>query len=111
MRVILALVLSLWPCLAHAADILGAVRAERWAEADAAASGLPDPLARKLVTFYRLLTPGAARSGEIAAFMVQNADWPLQALLSRRLAEALAVDRDDRSVLQACRLRQPDAAP
>ena len=43
------------------------MRAERWAEADAAAASHPDPVARKLVLYFRLLAPGAARAAEIAA--------------------------------------------
>src|SRR5690348_6842948 len=103
MRCMLLLALLLLPGLARAADLMGAVRAENWAEADALAAADPDPLTRKLVLYYRLLTPGAARSAEIAAFMADNPDWPNQGLLSRRLADALVVDRDDRTVLEICR--------
>ncbi|GAC1337820.1 MAG: transglycosylase SLT domain-containing protein [Acetobacteraceae bacterium] len=103
--------LLLWPGLARADSVLAAMHDERWAEADALAAAAPDPLARKLVLFYRLLTPGAARSTEIAAFMAENPEWPQQALLSRRLADALVRDRDDRAVLAICQRRPPDAAP
>ncbi|HYZ61587.1 MAG TPA: hypothetical protein VE650_03975, partial [Acetobacteraceae bacterium] len=111
MRLGLVLLVLLWPGLARAGDVLGAVRAERWAEADALAAAEPDPVARKLVLYYRLLTPGAARSAEIAAFMAERPEWPGQAALSHRLAEALVLDRDDRTVLEICRRRPPDAAP
>ena len=93
----------LWPGLARGGEIWPrSLRASSWAEADAlAAAASPDPVARKLVLYYRLLTPGAARSAEIAAFMADNPDWPnAGALLSRRLAEALLLDRDDRAVLR-----------
>src|SRR5947208_17105622 len=103
--------LVLWPGLARAGDLLSTIRAENWVEADTIAAADPDPLTRKLVLYYRLLTPGAARSAEIASFMSDNPDWPNQGLLSRRLAEALVVDRDDRTVLEICRRRPPDAAP
>ncbi len=103
----------LWPGMAQAQGeaVLAAVRAERWAEADARAAAEPDPLARKLALYYRLLTPGAAGSAEIAAFLSASPDWPQQGLLSRRLAEALLADRDDRAVLEICQRRPPDAAP
>ncbi len=89
-----AVFLLLWTtCAAHPAraqDVLAAVRADHWAAADAAAAALPDSLAGKLVLYYRLLTPGAARAGEIAAFLADNPTWPAQHLLGRRLSEALA---------------------
>lgn len=92
-------------------SIMQAVRAGRWDAAAAAAARDVDPVARKLVTFYRLLTPGAARATEIAAFMAQNPDWPEQRLLSKRLQEALATDRDDRAVLLICRNKPVTAVP
>jgi soluble lytic murein transglycosylase len=109
-RALFSLVL-LWPSLTRGNDLLAAVHAEHWPEAEALAAAEPDPVARKLVLYYRLLTRGAARSAEIAAFMAESPNWPGQALLSRRLAEALLVDRDDRTVLEICRRRPPDAAP
>src|SRR4051794_161979 len=107
----LLLLLLLWPGLAQAGDLLSAIRGERWAEADTMAASEPDPLARKLVFYFRMLTRGAARSAEIAAFMADNPSWPSQAALSKRLAEALVLDRDDKTVLEICRSRPPDAAP
>lgn len=91
----LALLLLVTPGAAAAQDILAAVRADRWADADTAAAALPDPLARKLVLFFRLLTPGAARGAEIAAFVAANPDWPQQATLLRRLQEARANEGAD----------------
>ena len=104
-------VLFVFTVSAQAEPPLAAVHAERWAQADADVAGSPDPLARKLVLFFRLLTPGAARAAEIAAFMAENPDWPNQAVLSRRLQEAVAVDKDDRTVLEICRQRPPTAIP
>ena len=75
---------------AHAQDVLAAVRADRWAEADAAAAALPDPLARKMVLFFRLQSPGGARPGEIAAFLAENPAWPGGPTLARRLSDAEA---------------------
>ncbi len=111
MRLALLLLAVLWPGLARADDIMAAIHAERWADADSMAAADPDPVARKLVLYSRLLTPGAARSGEIAAFMADNPDWPNQALLSKRLSEALLADRDDHAVMEICARRAPDAVP
>jgi len=110
MRLLLLLVL-LWPGLARAADVLAAIRAQDWGAAEAAVADSPDPVAGKLVRYYRLLTPGAARSAEIAAFLSENPAWPGGATLTRRLAEALLFDHDDRTVLEICQRRPPDAAP
>ncbi len=104
----------LGPLLAPAApaaaqDILAAIRGERWAEADIMAAAAPDSLARKLVLYLRVLTAGAARSPEIAAFIADNPDWPQQALLLRRLDEALAADGDDQALFERC--QRPPVAP
>ena len=80
----------LGPRPARAQDVLAAMRAAHWDAAAAAAASLPDPVAGKLVLYYRLLTPGAAHAGEIAAFLADNPTWPGQRLLGRRLSEALA---------------------
>ena len=101
--------LAFRPAAATAQDILAAVRAEQWAQADALATALPDPLARKLVRYFRLLTPGAASASEIASFMADNAAWPQQALLGRRWQEAVALDADDGSVLEHCQVRPAPA--
>ena len=86
---------------ARAQDVLAAVRADHWAVAAATAAALPDPLAGKLVLYYRLLTPGAARAGEIAAFLADNPTWPAQHLLGRRLSEALAA-QDGQAAQELC---------
>jgi soluble lytic murein transglycosylase len=91
---------------AAAQDVMALVRADRWADADAQAAQYVDPVARKLVTYYRLLAPGAASTTEIAAFMAASPDWPLQAVLARRRDEALANEPDDGTVVAQC-----DAAP
>lgn len=94
---------------AHAAtqDLMAAVRLEHWAEADALAAASPDLLARKLALYFRLLAPGAASAAEIAAFIADNPAWPQQALLERRLQEALATD--DPATIERC--QQPSTAP
>ena len=98
---LLTLGLSL-PVRAAPQDIMGAVRLEHWAEADALAAASPDPLARKLVLFFRLLAPGAAGAAELAAFIADNPAWPQQALLARRLQEAIAADGDDQATIGRC---------
>jgi len=102
----LALFMLLWPAVSGAAepppDPMAAVRADRWADAEAAAALYADPVAAKLVTYYRLLAPGAATAQEIAAFVATSPDWPAQALLERRRQEAIAADPDDAAVLAQC---------
>lgn len=87
-------------------DVMAAVRADRWAEAQAAAGAYLDPVVPKLVTFYRLLAPGAGTLAEIAQFQKDSPDWPAQATLTRRREEALAATADDATTSAAC-----DAAP
>ncbi|MGE0418280.1 MAG: transglycosylase SLT domain-containing protein [Acetobacteraceae bacterium] len=84
-----------------------AVRADRWTDAEAAVNGVADPVPRKLVTYYRMLAPGAATAPEIADFMRQNPDWPAQALLERRRQEAIATEPDQAIVLAQCALTPP----
>ncbi len=88
-----------------------AIRADHWPEAEAQAAGYADPVAEKLVLYYRVLAPGAATPAEIAAFMQANPDWPNQALLERRRQDAIATDPDDQDVLQQCTAAQPNQAP
>jgi soluble lytic murein transglycosylase len=90
------------PALAQPADPIAAIRADHWAEAQQAAATYADPVAGKLVTYYRLLTPGAGTADEITEFMVQSPDWPNQALLERRRQEAIAADPDLASTLAQC---------
>jgi soluble lytic murein transglycosylase len=83
-------------------DPIAAIRADRWAEAQADAAGFADPVAEKLVLYYRLLAPGAATPAEIADFVLNNPDWPNQALLERRRQDAIAADPDEADVLTQC---------
>lgn len=102
-----------WPISALANDkamVMAAIRADRWQDAAQAAQADPDPVAAKLVTFYRLLAPGAASLTEITAFQAANPDWPHAALLQRRRDEALAAEPDDATVLHACDARFPTMA-
>ena len=103
---LLALVPAAWLGLnqprARADEIGQALHDARWTDADTLAALSPDPVARKLVLYFRLLTPGAAHPAEIAAFMADNPLWPNQGVLVRRLSEAMAAEPDDHAVLEIC---------
>ncbi len=104
---LLALLACLLPCAAWADDIASALRDSRWADADAMAAQSPDPVARKLVQYLRLLTPGAGHPAEIASFMADNPAWPNQPLAGPPLVgSAWRAEPDDRAVLDIC-LHQP----
>jgi soluble lytic murein transglycosylase len=95
---------------APAETVMEDVHADRWADAAAAAAQYADPVALKLVTFYRLLAPHAASVTEIADFMAQNADWPFAAQLAKRRDEALAADSNDAEAAQICVRVHPESA-
>jgi soluble lytic murein transglycosylase len=105
-RAVLALLVLLCPRLAAAAEPppnpMPAVHGDRWTDADAIAAQYADPVAAKLISYYRLLAPGAATAQEIAEFVARSPDWPAQALLEHRRQEAIASDPDDASVLAQC---------
>ncbi len=73
-----------------------AARAGDWSQAYAEAGKSPDALAHKIVLWldYTRSNPGG-RFPEIASFIEQNSDWPLQKILRRRAEEALANESDD----------------
>ena len=87
---------------APAPDIMALVRGDRWAEAQAAANTYLDPVVPKLVTYFRLMAPGAASYDEIVAFQKYSPDWPLQGSLNRRREEALVGMLDDQAAAAAC---------
>src|SRR5579859_1651444 len=91
---VLAVPLLVWATRAAAQDVMALVRAGQWTEASAAAAAQPDPVAAKLVTYYRLLAPNAATPAEIGAFMAESPDWPLQGTLGHRRDQAISVDPD-----------------
>jgi soluble lytic murein transglycosylase len=91
-------------------DVMAAVRADRWPEAEIAAARYADPVARKVVAYYRMLAPHAASAAEIAAFMAENPDWPFQNVLARRLDEAIAAEPDAAAAAALCRAHPPSAA-
>src|SRR4051794_41845543 len=74
---------------------MAAIRANRWADAQAEASRFADGVPQKLVLYWRLRAPGAATAGEIAAFMQRNPHWPQQAALGHRRQQAIASDPHD----------------
>ena len=88
---------------ATAANPMAAIRVGRWDAAAMIASGLADPAAAKLVTYFRLSSPNGGTPREIAAFVTENPDWPAPSLLDRRRQEALAAETDDSQVLDQCR--------
>ena len=81
---------------------MDAVRADRWVDAQQAAAQAADPVAGKLVTYFRLMAPNGATAPEITAFMAENPGWPNQALLERRRQEALAREPDQAVALAQC---------
>jgi soluble lytic murein transglycosylase len=95
---------------AGADDIATLIRNDQWAEAAAAAERLPDPVAIKLVTYYRMLAPGAASASEISDFIGQNPDWPAQPVLEARRDAAIAAEPDDDTAAALCRNVTPKAA-
>ncbi|MDE2515908.1 MAG: lytic transglycosylase domain-containing protein [Rhodospirillales bacterium] len=92
------------------ANPMDAVRADQWDQAAAIAATDPDPVAAKLVRFYRLLAPGAASPAEIEAFIAANPDWPLGWLLEERRQQAILSEPDPAAVLAAC-ARRPITQP
>ena len=104
-RLLPLLILAAAPACRAANDPLPAIHADQLTQAEAAVATSPDPVAEKLVTYYHLLTPGAAKPQEIAAFIAANPDWPNLALLERRRQEAITTDPDADDVALACAQR------
>ena len=67
-----------------------------------------DPVAGKLVTYYRLLTRGAATAAEIDGFMRSSPDWPQQPLLETRWEQALVEEADPATLVAQCHGRWPE---
>ena len=87
---------------AHAGNPAAAIRANQWDAAAAAVARDPDPVARTLVRYYRMLAPGAASADEIAAFMTAHPTWPDRARLEHRREEALAASSDPAVLARGC---------
>jgi peptidoglycan lytic transglycosylase len=102
LRFALLAALTATPAAAQPSDPIAAIRADRWADAQREAAAYADPVAQKLIIYYRLLAPGGATADEITDFMAQSPDWPNQALLERRRQEAIAADPDLASTLAQC---------
>lgn len=87
--------------LAALNDAFAEADRKNWPEAMRHADKLGDPVAAKLVLWYRLVSQDSgATLAEIVAFQQQNPDWPRQALLTRRAEEAvLAYPMSDQDVL------------
>ncbi len=111
MRRALLLLLLLTPVSSWADDLGTAVRAKNWAAAGVIAGAAADPVAARLVRYLRALSPGAASANDILAAMAEDEGWPQSGVLSRRYAEALLNERDDRVVAEMCQRRVPGAAP
>ncbi len=107
---LLAFALISHPAAAQTADVMALVRADRWTEAQAAAQGYVDPVVSKIVTYYRLMAPGAASFSEIVQFQQDSPDWPLPQTLLRRRDEAIAVISGDASAASACDQAPPALA-
>ena len=79
-----------------AVTAIAAAQAGDWNKALAQASESKDPLAVKIVHWLDDTRASAAgRFSEIARFIEQNPDWPLQKTLRRRAEEALQTESDD----------------
>ncbi len=108
--IVLFLALTAVPVAAQpppAQNPLAYAQAGLWAQARVAAGQSGDPLALKLIDWYRLLTPNAATATEIATFARQNPDWPLATLLERRRQEAIVAEHDDATVAGLCTEKKP----
>jgi soluble lytic murein transglycosylase len=99
-------VLWIFPALADS-PVLQAMHAHDWKLASTLAARETEPIAQKLVTFARLLTPGAASAGEIGAFLAANPIWPDAVNLRHRLADAITSNPDQASALADCEADKP----
>ena len=84
----LALVCAGYGARADALNPIPAMRGDRWTEAEATVSSLADPVAAKIVRYYRLIAPNAAGAAAIAEFIKASPDRPGHALLERRRQQA-----------------------
>lgn len=96
MKLLLALLAFLIPAFACAQtpaspQIMADVQAGQFMQAEQLAASTGDPLVEKLVTYFRLLSPGNASANEIQSFMSQNPDWPMQGLLKLREEQASGI--------------------
>jgi soluble lytic murein transglycosylase len=102
LAILLAPALPAFAAPPNTPDLPALIHADRWDEATALAATDPDPLIAKLVTYFRVMAPGAARFDEIVQFQAQSPDWPLQYSINRRRDEALAALPDDTEAAAGC---------
>jgi soluble lytic murein transglycosylase len=86
--------------------VVTAAAAGRWAEPARCAAPVP----AKLAQWLRLLS-GPASAGEVARFIAENPDWPLQDALARRAEEMHASVLDEAVVRGFFSRRPPRTAP
>ncbi len=96
MRFCPAALVFLIPALAAAQtsappQIMADIHQGDFADAQTLAAQNGDPILQKLVTFFRLTTPGGASANDIQQFIAQNPDWPEQNLLRLRAAAASGI--------------------
>ena len=104
----LCLLLTLFCSAAYAdSPVIAALKAQDWTAAETLAAAESDPVAKDLVRFARLLTPGQATAPEIGAFAAAHPKWPDQGLLRRRLSDAVVDESDPGVVLEVCRQFKP----
>lgn len=72
-------------------QIMTDIHAGDFQSASQLASATGDPLVQKLVTYFRLISPGGASAAEIQRFIQNNPDWPMQGLLKLREIEASGI--------------------
>jgi soluble lytic murein transglycosylase len=88
--ILLAILLPL-PAIAQQAaspQIMIDVKQGDFTGAAALAQATGDPLMVKLVTFFRLLSPGGGTADELQQFIATSPDWPEQGRLAFNLAQA-----------------------
>jgi soluble lytic murein transglycosylase len=84
-----------------ATNLREAIKALRADDVDAAAkrrAAVSDPLARKLIDWYRL-REGYGAAAEFRTFLDENRDWPSRELIERRMEEVLFSEGGDAAVL------------
>lgn len=96
MKLLLALPFLLMPLGAMAQtaaspQIMTDIRAGDFQSADQLAAQTGDPLVEKLVTYFRLISPGHGGADEIQSFIDQNPNWPMQGLLKLREAQVSGI--------------------
>ena len=111
-RAILLIVLCVAPVFGAGANVLSepdrqayraafqAVRNNDWSGAQNRANQAKDPILAKAVRFLDLTRANSGnRFADITAFIIQNPDWPSQALLRQRAEEAIATVGDEELTL------------